>query len=87
MFSLKETLTTIASDFLLNHIHTVAHRTETLHFIGPKIWYLHPNELRETKSHAELKRIIKLWKVNKHPLSVLEHTHTHTQTPAKCAYA
>ena len=49
------------------NINSVSYGTETLSFIGPKIWALLPNDLRKVKSLPEFKRKIKLWKPQKCP--------------------
>ena len=36
--------------------------TESIKYLGPKIWELIPDEMKELESLWELKRAIKLWK-------------------------
>ena len=50
MFPLKESLTYYSRfPFKSQNVHSVAYGTETLNFIGPKIWSLLPSEIKATK--------------------------------------
>ena len=71
VFPLKESLNYCTRfPFKSRNVHTVAYGTETLNYMGPKLWSLVPNELREVKSLTEFKRKIKLWKPNKCPCRI-----------------
>ena len=48
--------------FETNRINTVYYGTETLSFIGPKIWTLIPNNLKKISTLVEFKQNIKKWK-------------------------
>ena len=48
--------------FETNRINTVYYGTETLSFIGPKIWTLIPNNLKKKSTLVEFKQNIKKWK-------------------------
>ena len=71
VFPLKESFTYCSKfPFKSRNVHTVAYGTETLNFMGPKIWSLVPIELKEVKSLTEFKRKIKLWKPDKCPCRI-----------------
>ena len=71
VFPLKESLNYCTRfPFKSRNVHTVAYGTETLNYMGPKLWSLVPNELREVKSLTEFKRNIKLWKPDKCPCRI-----------------
>ena len=68
IFSLKESETYCSRfPFKTRNISSVSYGTETLSFMGPKIWALIPNDLKEVKSFPEFKRKIKCWKPDKCP--------------------
>ena len=48
--------------FKSRNVRTVAYGTETLSFLGPKIWAIIPTEIKECKSLNEFKSKIKKWK-------------------------
>ena len=48
--------------FKSRNVRTVAYGTETLSFLGPKIWSIIPTEIKECKSLNEFKSKIKKWK-------------------------
>ena len=48
--------------FITRNNHTVIYGTETLSHLGPKIWALVPEEMKEVPSLIEFKRKIKQWK-------------------------
>ena len=52
------------------NVKSVYNGTETLSFLGPKIWALIPNDLKKVKSLPEFKRKIKLWKPDKCPCRI-----------------
>ena len=43
-------------------IKTVRYGTETITYLGPKIWSIIPNEIRESASLETFRQKIKLWK-------------------------
>ena len=50
------------SQFHILHVRTVLSGTESIKFLGPKIWELVPDEMKELESLWEFKRPMKLWK-------------------------
>ena len=48
--------------FETKNINTVSYGTETLAFMGPKIWTLIPNKLKSASTLVEFKQKIKKWK-------------------------
>ena len=48
--------------FKTRNVRTVAYGTETLGFLGPKIWAIVPEELKNAKSLRDFKNKIKVWK-------------------------
>ena len=68
IFSLKESETYSSRfPFKPRNIISVSYGTETLSFMGPKIWALIPNDLKKVKSLPQFKKKIKLWKPDKCP--------------------
>ena len=53
--------------FTTRNIKTVSYGTQSLGFLGPKIWSLVPNNLKCLNSLEEFKRKIKKWKIEKCP--------------------
>ena len=53
--------------FKTRNVISVSYGTETLSFMGPKIWALIPSDLKNVKSLPEFKRKIKLWRPDKCP--------------------
>ena len=49
------------------HILTLRTGTKSIKFLGPKIWELIPDEMKELESLWEFKRVIKLWKLTSCP--------------------
>ena len=49
------------SQFHIPPVRTVFSGTESIKFLGPKIWELIPDEMKELESLWEFKRVIKLW--------------------------
>ena len=45
-------------------IKTVRYGTETITYLGPKIWSIIPDEIRESASLETFRQKIKLWKPN-----------------------
>ena len=63
VFQIKENLRYCTRfPFKSRNVRTVAYGTETLSFIGPKIWSLIPDDIKLSASLSEFKRKIKLWK-------------------------
>ena len=54
-------------DFVTRRIRTVHNGSETLSFLGPKIWLIIPNEIKMAKTLIEFKNQIKKWKPTKCP--------------------
>ena len=50
------------SQFHIPPVRTVFSGTESIKFLGPKVWELIPDEMKELESLWEFKRAIKLWK-------------------------
>ena len=48
-------------------IKTVRYDTETITYLGPKIWSIVPDEIRESASLETFRQNIKLWKSNSRP--------------------
>ena len=48
--------------FQIPWLHLVFSRTETLKFLGPKIWTLVPTEMKELESPVKFRKPIKQWK-------------------------
>ena len=56
--------------FMTVNVKSVSYGTETLTFLGPKIWALIPNDLKKVKSLPKFKKEIKLWKPDKCPCRI-----------------
>ena len=52
------------SHFITPQVNTVHHGTESLSYLGPKIWEILPEELKQKKSLNGFKETINLWKLN-----------------------
>ena len=52
------------------NINSVSYGTETISYLGPKIWALVPTDLKSVKTLPEFKRKIKLWKPDKCPCRI-----------------
>ena len=48
-------------EFKLENVKTVRYGTESLSFLGPKIWELVPLEIKSSHSLEEFKKKIKSW--------------------------
>ena len=57
----------LRSIFKTRNVRTVNYGTETLSFIGPKIWEIVPKAIKRSKTVYEFKKQIKLWKPAKCP--------------------
>ena len=53
--------------FSSRNVRTVQYGTETLTYLGPKIWKQLPNDIKESDSLSQFKRKIKLWKPEECP--------------------
>ena len=51
-------------------IKTVSYGTETITYLGPKIWSIIPDEIRESASLETFRQKIKLWKPNSCPCRI-----------------
>ena len=71
VFQLKES-NLYCSKYLCKtrNVRTVAYGTETITFMGPKIWSLIPDDLKEIESLDEFKRKIKFWKPDNCPCRI-----------------
>ena len=49
------------SSFSIRQVHSVYHGTESLSFLGPKIWELVPEDIKQSESYEIFKRKIKSW--------------------------
>ena len=49
------------------NIRTVRYGTETISYIGPKLWKMIPSDIRDSKTLQEFKHKIKKWKPDKCP--------------------
>ena len=58
------------SDFERNKPNTVHYGTETIRILGPKIWELIPNEIKESSSISSFKTKIKDWTTEECPRSL-----------------
>ena len=47
--------------FKSNNVKTIQYGTETISFLGPKLWNLLPEDIRNVKSLSEFKNRIKSW--------------------------
>ena len=48
--------------FVTRNVRTVHHGTETLSYLGPKIWLILPNDIKKSTTLQEFKAKIKRWK-------------------------
>ena len=55
------------SYFSIRQVHSVYHGTESLSFLGPKIWELVPEDIKHSESYEIFKRKIKDWIPTKCP--------------------
>ena len=49
----------INSDFPMPNLRSVFHETESISYLGPKIWDIVPLELKELTSVAAFKKVLK----------------------------
>ena len=50
------------SEFIIPPIHSLYHGSESVSFLGPKIWELVPPEIRQIDAFSGFKKAIKKWK-------------------------
>lgn len=50
------------SRFHMPPVHTVFNNTESIKFLGPKIWEFVPDEIAQLESLREFRKTIKQWK-------------------------
>ena len=55
-------------------IKTVRYGAGTITYLGPKIWPIIPNEIRESASLEAFRQKIKLWKPNSCPCCICKNT-------------
>ena len=68
IFSIKENIGHSSRfPFTTSNVRTVAYGTETISFLGPKIWSILPKEIKESKSLVEFKTKIKKWRPKECP--------------------
>ena len=48
-------------DFITPQVHSVFHGTESISYLGPKIWNIVPEEFKNKKSLNSFKESIKMW--------------------------
>ena len=48
-------------DFIVPQVHSVFHRTESISYLGPKIWNIVPEEFKHKKSLNSFKECFKMW--------------------------
>ena len=53
--------------FKTRNINSTIYGTETISFLGPKIWMLIPKEIRKASTLEVFKQQIKLWKIKNCP--------------------
>ena len=51
-----------ATQFQISWVHLAFSGTESLKFIGPKVWALVPNEMKQLESLRKFRNAIKQWK-------------------------
>ena len=68
VFSIKKNIEHCSRfPFKTSNVRTVTYGTNTLSYLGPKIWSILPNDIKESKSLLEFKRKIKKWKSEECP--------------------
>ena len=61
------------SQFHIPPVRTVFSGTESIKFLGPKIWEIIPDEMKELESLWEFKREMKMWKPTSCPCRLYKH--------------
>ena len=56
--------------FMTRNVRTVHNGTETLSYLGPKIWLIIPIDIKDSMSLGEFKRKIRLWKPTNCPCRI-----------------
>ena len=54
-------------DFITPQVHSIFHATESISYLGPKIWYIVPEEFRNKKSLNSFKESTKMWLPTNYP--------------------
>ena len=68
LFSIKQNIGHSSRfPFTTSNVRTVTYGTNTLSYLGPKIWSILPKDIKESKSLLEFKRKIKKWKPKECP--------------------
>ena len=63
IFGLKEEIKYCSRfSFKSRNIKTTKYGSETLSFLGPKIWFMLPNDIKDSVSLVDFKKKIKMWK-------------------------
>ena len=52
----------LCNDFKIASIRTVYHGSESISFLGPKIWNILPDEIKQKTSLNSFKKSVKKWK-------------------------
>ena len=47
--------------FITPQVHSIFHGTESISYLGPKIWDIFPEEFKNSKSLSSFKESIKMW--------------------------
>ena len=55
------------SQFRTENIKTTHYGIQSVKFIGPKIWAMVPQNIKNSKSLQEFKKLIKVWKPKSYP--------------------
>ena len=58
------------SEFIIPPIHSVYHGSESVSYLGPKIWELIPPVIRQIYAFPGFKEAIKKWKPNNCPCRI-----------------
>ena len=61
------TLRTESNHFKRNNVKTTNYGIQSIRYLGPKLWDLVPNDMKNVSSLSEFKRLIKSWKPNECP--------------------
>ena len=54
-------------DFEVPHVNSVNNSQETLRFLGPKVWEMIPNSIKNSTTFSIFKNKIKTWIPEKYP--------------------
>ena len=58
------------SDFRIPSIRTVCHGSKSISFLGPKIWNILPNEIKQQTSLNNFKKSVNKWKPKHCPIKL-----------------